>query len=368
MLKFPSGKLSGLVHRSQVPALALIFATASAGITVSAIADERDDETYSIGLWGDLPYSAAQEAALPALFADMNSQPLKFSVHDGDLKQGGGSPCDNALYERAVGWFNSLSAPAMFTPGDNDWTDCDRANNGGFNSRERLEHERQVFFSTPFSLGKNRLRQDVQPGFVENRRWSVGRVTYVTLNVAGSCNNLCDVAPDPTEFQARNAANIAWLKDSFAVATAKNSAGVMIISQANPGWDQTDPTRAPLRDAKTLAETDGQPDGFKDFLVALREQIVAFRKPVAYVHGDSHTPRVDKPLLNEKGQRVENFTRVETYGDNQANGTNDVNWIKVSVDPRSREVFSYQPQVVPANRVAVPPPATQQIQAGLDLR
>jgi hypothetical protein len=29
----------------------------------------------------------------------------------------------------------------MFTPGDNDSTDCDRPSNGGFNSLERLEHE-----------------------------------------------------------------------------------------------------------------------------------------------------------------------------------------------------------------------------------
>jgi hypothetical protein len=84
--------------------------------------------------------------------------------------------------------------------------------------------------------------------------------------------------------------------------------------------------------------------------------VTAFRKPVAYVHGDSHYFRVDKPLLDAAGRRLENFTRVETFGDNQANGTNDVNWLKVHVEPRSREVFSYQPQIVPANRVAVPAP------------
>jgi hypothetical protein len=105
-----------------------------------------------------------------------------------------------------------------------------------------------------------------------------------------------------------------------------------------------------------LAETDGQPDGYKDYLLALRDLVIAFRKPVAYVHGDSHYFRVDKPFLNAKGQRLENFTRVETFGDNAANGTNDVNWLLVEVDPKSREVFSYQPQIVSANRVAVPAP------------
>ena len=115
-------------------------------------------------------------------------------------------------------------------------------------------------------------------------------------------------------------------------------------------------TRAPLRDPNTLAETDGLADGFQDFLLALRTEVVSFKRPVAYVHGDSHYFRIDRPMQDTLGRRLENFTRVETFGDNQANGTNDVNWLKVLVDPKSREVFSYQAQIVPANRVAVPAP------------
>ena len=48
--------------------------------------------------------------------------------------------------------------------------------------------------------------------------------------------------------------------------------------------------------------------------------------------------------------------QIETFGDNQGNGNNDVQWLKVLVDARTREVFSYQAQIVPANRVAVPAP------------
>jgi len=345
------------------------------------LADDDSDEArgrnapYAIGLWGDMPYSDIQAlVGVPNLIADMNRQNLEFTIHDGDLKAGSGTPgsvtpttCSDAMYVQALGFFNALRSPAMFTPGDNDWTDCDRPANGGFSSRERLDHQRKVFFDTPYSLGQKRMRQEVQTSplclgvngavpCVENRRWTYGRVTYVTLNVQGSCNNLCDTAPDPTEFAARNTANIAWLRESFRFAAARQSAAVMIVAQANPGWDTSDGTRAPLRDPKTLVETDGQPDGFKDYLVALREEVIAFRKPVAYVHGDSHYHRIDKPLLDAAGRRLENFTRVETFGDNQANGTNDVNWLKVTVDPRSREVFSYEAQIVPANRVAVPAP------------
>ena len=319
-----------------------------------ANAGEADRGTYAIGLWGDLPYSAAQAVAIPNLIADMNSQKLAFTVNDGDLKAGG-SECTDAVYTAALGYFNSLKAPAMFTPGDNDWVDCDRI--AGYSSLDQLNKERKLFFSTPYSLGQHRLRQAVQAApYVENRRWMVNGVVYATLNIQGSCNNLCDTDPDPIEYAGRNQANIDWLKETFSVAKSSRAAAVMLISQANVGWDGNDETRAPLRDPKTLAETDGFPDGFQEFLLALRDETVGFRRPVAYVHGDSHYFRVDKPFLDITGKRLENFTRVETYGDNQANGTNDVNWLKVLVDPRSREVFAYQPQVVPANRVAVPAP------------
>jgi hypothetical protein len=357
------------------------LAVAFAALLVSTIANglgatqrsDRDDEdehdsrgAFAIGLWGDLPYSVLQATVgVPNLIADMNSQNLTFTVHDGDLKAGSNSACDNALYAQAKGYLNALDAPAMFTPGDNDWTDCDRPNNGGFSSLERLDYERQVFFSTPFSLGQHRMRQQVQTaalcrgvsGFVpcvENRRWTVRGVTFATVNVQGSCNNLCDTAPDMAEWTARNHANIVWLQETFDEARSRHSAAVMIIAQADPGWDLSDVTRGPLRDPKTLAETDGQPDGYVEYLTALRDEVIDFARPVAYVHGDSHYFRIDKPFQDAQGRRLENFTRVETFGDNQGNGNNDVHWLKVLVDAKSREVFFYQPQMVPANRTAVP--------------
>jgi hypothetical protein len=348
----------------------------TAGLAVGGHGEaNKNSFDYAIGLWGDLPYSDVQATSgVPNLIADMNNSKLEFTVHDGDFKAGNSTAgsttpttCSDALYTQGLGYLNSLDGAAMFTPGDNDWTDCDRPSNGGFNSLERLDHERKLFFSTSRSLGRDPLRQEVQSTpsclgvsgparCVENRRWTVKGVTYATLNVQGSCNNLCDTAPDPAEYAARNAADIAWLQQTFDEAKARRSAAVMLITQADPGFDGSDVTRAPLRDPKTLVETDGLPDGFHDFLSALRDQVIAFAKPVAYVHGDSHYFRIDRPFLDSQGRRLENFTRVETFGDNQANGNNDVHWLKVLVEPHSRDVFAFQAQIVPANRVAVPAP------------
>jgi len=344
--------------RGLLSILAALIAAALTAALASADHDKpssgkRDQPQYAIGFWADLPYSEVQQATgVPNLVADMNRQRLAFSVHAGDIKSGG-SRCDDEVYSQAEGYFDSLRAPAIYTPGDNEWTDCDRPSAGAYSSRERLEHIRATLFDTPFSFGQRPRRLEQQgPPYVENTRWRERGVLYAALHVVGSDNNLGDVAPDPAEWEARDRATNRWMRETFAKAKRTDAAAVLLVIQANPGFDQSDPTRAPLRDPRALSPE----DGFARFLRTLRDETVAFRKPVVLVHGDSHYFRVDKPLLDAQGRRIENFTRLETPGDNAQNGNNDAQWVKVAVEPDSREVFSFQPQVVPRNRVAVPTP------------
>jgi len=387
------------MRRSHWVVLAVLAATALAvaGVAIGGNGPTNNKTfEFSVGLWGDLPYSDVQaQVGLPNLIADMNNSDISFSIHDGDLKAGSGTPgsatpttCSDALYTQAITYFNSLEQPAFFTPGDNDWTDCDRPSNGSYNDLERLEHERQVLFSTDRSFGQKTMQTEVQatplcvgttnttPGStagpyfptpcVENRRWTFHKVTFATVNVQGSCNNLCssgagDPSGDAEEYAHREAADEQWLRQTFDEAEDRDSAGVMIIWQADPGFDTFGFQGAPKRNSATLVETDGNPDGFHDILSVVRDRTIAFKKPVVLVHGDSHYFMIDKPLLDSSGRRVENFTRVETFGDHAFAGspqwdTNDAHWVKVLVDPHSRDVFAFQPQIVPANRVAVPSP------------
>src|SRR6266850_7940310 len=134
--KDPSRRGVRAARRLVVPMCAALTLTLAATL---AAGDGRDDERrgddderegYAIGLWGDLPYSDVQALiGVPNLIADMNRQNLKFTVHDGDLKGGNGTPgsvtpttCVNELYTQALGFFDTLRAPAILTPGDNDWT------------------------------------------------------------------------------------------------------------------------------------------------------------------------------------------------------------------------------------------------------
>ena len=170
--------------------LALVAAgAAAAGIAVAGhMKGNNNDFEYAVGLWGDLPYNDVQaQTGVPNLIADMNNSDISFSIHDGDLKAGSGmagsatpTTCSDALYQQSLNYLNSLEAPAFFTPGDNDWTDCDRPANGSFNSLERLQHERQVMFSTNRSFGEHTMKAEVQstPSCVGTTNTTAGSTVF----------------------------------------------------------------------------------------------------------------------------------------------------------------------------------------------
>lgn len=320
-----------------VPAMRLpsVLASALFAFLVSGCATMEPGiryKAFDFALIGDVPYTDDQATNLfPNMIRELNAAKLEFVVHDGDIKSGS-VPCDDAVYEARLRDFQSFAHPFIYVPGDNEWTDCARATNG-FDPEERLQRLRDVFMRGEHSLGQRKLplmRQSNEPRFAEfreNVRWTMGDVTFVTLNVQGSLNNF-----GKREFAERNTANLAWLKESFAFATIENRRAVMVIIQANP---------LPERGSTNRIHA-----GYRDFVAALEKETLAFQKPVVLVHGDSHYFRIDKPLYGAKSKRrIENFTRVETFGNP------DVHWLRVTVDPHDPNVFTFRPQMIRENLV-----------------
>ena len=96
-------------------------------------------QTFSFGLWGDMPYKRnGDEPKMPALIASINRADIAFSIYDGDIKDGS-SPCSDDIYTSALTMFAQMDKPLVYVPGDNEWTDCHRLNNGGYDGLERLE-------------------------------------------------------------------------------------------------------------------------------------------------------------------------------------------------------------------------------------
>ena len=338
---------------------AVVAATISATVAMAhtggrhhARPSGRGRSSYSIALFGDMPYNAAGRAEYPRLIQDVNDAKVSFSAFDGDLKAGGDGACTDQLYTQSRDWFNSFDRPVIVTPGDNDWTDCwgrYGPGTGGFDPEERLDFERKMFFSTDQSLGSHTLtveRESSEKGYEsysENARWIAGPVLYITLNVQGSNDNLphagvdgetrsdAEIARQAAEHAAREKANIHWLDESYALATQRGLRGVMVIWQADPNFNN---------------EQKLQPDeydGFAEIIPALRKDVIAFQGQSALIHGDSHYFKLDKPLNYDNGQVVTKFTRVETFG------AANTHWVLATIDPRDPNLFEFSPRIVPGN-------------------
>jgi hypothetical protein len=315
-------------------------------------AAHHDAAAYSFGLWGDMPYrKAGDDSRLPAVLASINASDIAFSIYDGDIKDGS-SRCDNTIYDDALKMFGSMKQPVVYIPGDNEWTDCHRSNNGGFDALERLAHVRRVMFPTLASLGQTTMplaHQGKAAGdkFIENVRFTRGPVTFVGLNVPGSNNNVvmsarectgksarkaadCDAAN--AEYLERDAANIAWLDASFQAAKAAGSRGVVIVVQGDPGFD--------LPETEDVDESQAPGvSGYRSFMTEVARQTGAYDGQVLFVHGDTHYFKVDKPL-HSPSQMLPNFTRVQTFG------SPSLHWVKVTVEPRSANLFRIDPMIV----------------------
>jgi hypothetical protein len=253
----------------------------------------------------------------------INAEPLAFSIHVGDIK--GGGACSDALFARRKAQFDTFAAPLIYTPGDNEWTDCRKPHMGTGDPLERLARLRQVFFNDRFSLGARRIAtgaqdQCMQPpmdgcgcsAYPENRTWEHARIRFVTLNVPGSNNNVGWDAASDAEARCRNEANARWLAEAADAASAPWVRALVIAIQADP-WQSKKPV-------------------FDGLLAQIEAAARRVGKPVLFIHGDSHTYTVDFPF-------AASITRLETFG------SPFVGWVKVNVDPGDPRIFTFEPHL-----------------------
>jgi hypothetical protein len=352
------------------------FALSSTLLAGSIVALAQGSAKFDFALIGDAPYGPATGVApnrvqvypsLPyeRLIEDINAgiypDRRSFVIHVGDIKEGN-SRCDDNVYTVNRDYFNTFTMPAIFVPGDNEWTDCHRTTNGGYDPLERLAFLRQTFYPTTQSLGGTKLTLTRQAGYPENTRWRFAQALFVTLNMPGSNNGFQNASsgavPNPhraamdAEYAARNAANIEWLNAAFDAAAADSTIkGVFISIQANPFERFLEPGQG-----YTIS-------GYADFVTVLRNRTVAFDKPVVLAHGDTHYYRADRPMTGtypacaggnnnpctavavpgSPTDRIDNFMRLEVFAQN------DVHWVKVTVDDSDPDLFSFSPQRVPGN-------------------
>ena len=346
--------------------LALVHAALPVFLAAACTGATAQQRGFDFAVIGDMPYTKVQELEYQRVLNVLNATELALVAHVGDFQfdarpynrdpAAAAMPCVEESYKAVLASFQTIRHPFILTPGDNDWTDCWPLQARKVDPLELLAGVRATFFPEGRSLGQRPLavkNQSADPQFAkfrENLRWSLGGVTFVTLHIVGSNDNFGRTPEMDAEHVERKAANIAWMKQAFAEAKTSNSLGVVVLTQANPGFENFWPTAAKTRYfIPFIPRGQALPSpatSYGDYIDALSGELEAFDKPVAFFHGDTHLFRIDKPLYSKKtGRLFENFTRVETFG------WPDTHWVRTSIDPGDPQLFRFKAEIVRENVV-----------------
>jgi hypothetical protein len=285
----------------------------------------------------------AEFDATPAFIKTVNTDPDVTGVlHVGDIHSGS-EHCTQS-YDRSI--FNLWTAfedPMVYTPGDNEWSDCQKTkelgsnpadNYAGGNPADNLALLRSTFFPQPGrTLGQHSMpvTSEAEVGgphpsdsqYVENVMWERRGVVFVTLNIPGGSNDDSDPwfgsketdaqkAQQSAERDSRDTADLDWIDAAFAQANTDDARAVVVIEQA----DMWDPEQGPSR----LSNYD-------QFISSIAGHTQTFGKPVLLFNGDSHVYRSDDPLTDNSTCRIENGStdvacRNDDYDNNSRPGYN----------------------------------------------
>jgi hypothetical protein len=304
---------------------------------------------FAFATFGDMPYCgprdtaascAAEVARVDALVDAINAARPAFSIYLGDTKGGSEACTDTIVFDRTLAWMGRIEGALVYTPGDNEWTDCWQDRAGRYDPLVLLARIRERFFPEARSLGRAPIpvtrQADIDPAhrtYVENARWSFQDVLFLTVHVPGSDNNRPaesgPVAPGAAqEFPARNAANLAWIEAGFAEAARQGARAVVVGLRADLYY----------RDRCGRGTWEGHADTHR----ALAEAARRFGRPVLLLHGDSHFYLLDRPV-----PEAPNLQRLMVPGDK------DTRAVLVRVDPSAAEPFAFE-LIGPADRPARP--------------
>ncbi len=335
---------------------ALLFS--GLAVALPAMADHDDDShgdnALTIAVYGDAPYGCKaptaaaapdecpagspwhpdtpdgpnpgdprQIEATPAFIDAINrDRKVELVMFVGDTHSGSGY-CTLAANQTVLDLWSQFRDPLVYTPGDNEWTDCQKSKEGGGVKNSAGEYVayaaghplanlalvRSMFFpKAGETLGQHEKHvtsqaQAYDPAhpadaeYVENVMWEQAKVLFVTLNIPGGSNNDDDLwnsgafgavrsAPQIQEVAQRTSADLRWLDAAFARAKAHGAKAVVIMDQSDM-WDLdgTGPSLAHIAN-------------YEPFIAAIAAHTQDFGSPVLLMDGDSHHYRSDNPLMD----------------------------------------------------------------------
>lgn len=281
---------------------------------------------------GDMPYSAEEEAALNGpIYEAIQLSDASLILHHGDLKSGGDSCSPSFFRIRYTQLMNLLPGRTTYTPGDNEWTDCDRASLTTpvseldmLNDIRSVIGEQQPTYPTDWNLTS-------QPGYPENHQWQIAGVQFVSLHIVGTNNGRIQIKQsDPDEtlkaVQQRDRADLAWLTQAFENAQATDANALVISHHA-------DITDVKYKNVRCTDDIPQKCDAFLDYRQLLTGLAEEFKtqsgelKPVLIVHGDTHEYCIAQDMGSE------NIWRLNAWGDFKV----PADATRIEMDSRNKE-------------------------------
>jgi predicted phosphodiesterase len=294
---------------------------------------------------GDLPYSKEQSEIInKKLRPKIKKKDYDFLIHVGDFKAGGESCTNELILKRKKQIHKILPKKLIYTPGDNDWTDCDRNKlDVPLSELNRLQFLRDNFFIYKKRfVKKNKLvQQDIFP---ENSLWKKSKVVFGTLHVVGTNNGRRQIYKDDLRLtlslvEARDNANRLWLNKIFEQAKLIEAKAVVLAMHA----DIFEPEHFEKHNGDcNVDQKKGRCDGFLHLRQQLKDLAAKFSKPVLLIHGDTNPYCMDQPY---KKDGVTNLWRLNAPGD-----YNEIDLAKIVYDPSQN--FPFQVKTILSDKAA----------------
>lgn len=346
-----------MLIRTGALGICLFFAGCSTDYAATDDAPPSDG-AFSFVVIGDIPYSAEDEELLAKASPLVRAGDYPFVIHVGDYK-GGKAPCTTDHDDRFQALIDALAPTSViYTPGDNEWTDCDRnkdeATGKPYSDLARLAIIRDRFFAEP-PLTPKAFEFERQQSQAENASWRHDGVRFATLHVVATANGRDWVTGDPFDaakaaVEARDAANLDWLDHVVALAKAEEAGALVIAMQADP---TVDAKGAKGERCVGVSDKEERCDAFVDLRGALRDAATSFDGPVLLIHGDSAPFTLDQTFA---GDETANLWRLNAAGDagvgikGEFYGTRDVTLVTVDVTSATPFAASGLVSGKPANR------------------
>src|SRR4051812_46144593 len=113
-----------------------VLVSANAALAADTAFNTKSSGVINVAVFGDAPYGTtptdtAQLTATPAFIDTINADSsVSLVLHVGDIHSGK-QFCTAAYDGQVYDLWTRFKTPLVYTPGDNEWTDCNKAGEGG---------------------------------------------------------------------------------------------------------------------------------------------------------------------------------------------------------------------------------------------